>query len=614
MKKNEDLLNGFGNIDDVFIEEARVKRRDYNFSVKIASLVACIAIFLGALTVYMFIPYGNPTDRYSDSEYYSVITSIASLDQTKSYKNRFEKLSESLLNSLGAVGKGGAAFAPSDDADMEFSPESSAPDGSVGGEYVETTDNQVEGVIEADLFKRTSTHIFYLNGKTLYTYSIDKEESELKSKLDIALPSDLSYILGGKAEMYLSLDGKTVSVIYPYISNSKEYSVAIVSIDVSNPESPRANGTVVYSGSYLSSRLDGETLLVFTSFTVDKADYDKPETFVPTVTEDGETECISPDKIVIPERPCAKRYTVVSALDVGTMQNLSSLALFSYAETVYVSEGSIYAVGLAYFNGDGKGNYTDITRIDYGTEGLEKKGSYTVPGTVLNQYSLDEREGVLRAVTTVGDGTWQGSSASLFCIDKESGEIIGKVERFAPEGEEVTSVRFDGDKAYVCTAVRITFTDPVFFFDLSDYENITYTDTGYIDGFSSSLINYPDGVLLGMGEDNNTTLKVETYAEAEGQVVSLDEYTLYGEASDEYKAYLVNREEGLFGFGVRTYDPYNLETPYRYILLKVEKGELTELLNVPLFADPDEMRAVYIDGYLYAVGASDFRVESVNIG
>ena len=103
--------------------------------------------------------------------------------------------------------------------------------------------------------------------------------------------------------------------------------------------------------------------------------------------------------------------------------------------------------------------------------------------------------------------------------------MVAKVERFAPKGETVRSVRFDGDYAYVCTAIQLT--DPVFFFDLSDLSNITYKDTGTISGFSTSLVDLGDGFLMGIGVGSlSTTLKVEIYVEGEQGVESYCSYEL----------------------------------------------------------------------------------------
>ena len=49
----------------------------------------------------------------------------------------------------------------------------------------------------------------------------------------------------------------------------------------------------------------------------------------------------------------------------------------------------------------------------------------------------------------------------------------------------------------------------------------------------------------------------------------------------------------------------------RYILLHFDGYELVELVNVPLFGDPANMRGVYIDGYMYMFGSNDFKVEKI---
>lgn len=596
MKKNEDLLFGIGNIDPELVTEALPKRKNTVKITKLCALVATIALMVSSLTVYLLMPYSDHLARYSESDYYEVIKALDKLESTPVFKNRFDKLSSMALSAL-------ASFAPKggNNIDMDAAPPTSDR-GDGAGDYVETTDNQTAGVIEADLFKRTSTHVFYLYGSSVLSYSIEKDLSELKCSYDLDLPSDMKYKLGGTAEMYLSEDAKTLTVIYPYVTDENKYAVSVMMLDVENPEEIKARQRATFGGSYLSSRLVGDRLLVFTSFAFDNVDYRDPETFVPTVTVGSETVCVSPDSIVIPEKMGAKRYTVVSVLDESTADLVGTLALLSYAETVYVSDSSVYAVGTPFR--DSRGSFTDITRIDYLSDSLSENMTYTVRGRVLNQYSLDEYEGVLRVVTSTD------SSASLYCMDKENGNMIGKVESFAPSGEEVTSVRFDGESAYVCTAVRVTFTDPVFFFDLSDYSDISYTGTGYIDGFSSSLINYGD-ILLGIGEDDSTTLKVEIYAEIEGAVVPLDSYKLVGEASEIYKSYFVDREGMLFGFGAQLFTPSALEAPYRYVLLSIRDGELYELVNIPVFSGVDMMRAFLDDGWLYVLGASDFRAVRV---
>ena len=182
---------------------------------------------------------------------------------------------------------------------------------------------------------------------------------------------------------------------------------------------------------------------------------------------------------------------------------------------------------------------------------------------------------------------------------------MASVIDFAPPREEVQSVRFDKEIAYVCTSIELS--DPVFFFDLSDLSNITYKDTGTIEGFSTSLINLGGGYLLGIGRGNSWSgFKVEVYEEASDGVRSVCSYELeYAQYSTEYKSYYVDRRNQLVGIGVTD----NMES--RYILLHFDGYELVELVNVRLNGSPAQMRGVCIDGYMYMFGSDDFKVEKI---
>lgn len=600
MRKNEKLFQAFGEIDDKFVAEAdpRVKKTGSPF-IRISALAACIALVVGAFA-YLFVPLSGSSvlSAYADSEYYDIICGVESLKNEKVYKNRFEELMDKLNKIEGDIIY--EPQSPSKDDVME-----STPDGSTDDNYNETTDNQVEGVIEADIIKRSDTHIFYLNGRRLMVYSIDGEDSLLSDSVELAVPSEFLCMMGS-VEMYLSADGKTVTVIYPFVNRNEKSEICIRTIDVSDPTDIKETGDVIYRGRYITSRLTDGKLLLISGFLPDgNINYDKPESFIPSHRTESGTELVAGADIVMPERVTANYYTVVSIIDAVRGEHIDSEAHFSYSGAVYVSRDSVYVTSSYMSEPSDKGMSavfpkTEITRVDYcGTE-LLCASRYTVCGTVLDQYSMDEHEGVFRVVTTTV------RSADIYCFNKESGELIGSVTDFAPLGEEVTAVRFDGESCYVCTAVRITFTDPVFFFDLSDPSNITYTDTGYIDGFSSSLINYGNGIALGIGEENASTVKIELYREVDGQVVSLSSYTVRGEYSESYKSYFVDRENGLFGFGVKMYEAGGVSC--RYVLLSVNDGMLTSVLSVAVDAHPEYMRAVLVDGYLYVLGENDLVV------
>jgi uncharacterized secreted protein with C-terminal beta-propeller domain len=237
---------------------------------------------------------------------------------------------------------------------------------------------------------------------------------------------------------------------------------------------------------------------------------------------------------------------------------------------------------------------------------------------------MDEDKGYFRVVTstmkTIEEGNSSVSSArisesaSLYVFSLSDGSLVASVENFAPNGDEVVSARFDGDGLYVCTAIVVTMTDPVYFFDLSDYSNITYTDTGIISGFSTSLINLGEGFLLGIGREDWRYNKVEVYEESAGQVTSVAVFEFDGEYLEDYKSYFVNREENLFGFAVYG----GSKNTCHYLLLNFDGYDLNVVSSVMLsgngyYDEAVSCRAILRENYLYLITDYGMKVVDISI-
>lgn len=387
----------------------------------------------------------------------------------------------------------------------------------------------------------------------------------------------------------------------------------------------------------MSSRKTNGHILLLTEFVIDrkKLDFGNETTFLPQIDAGEGAYSMPADMIVSPEQLNDRRYTVVVTLDEDTLDLKGTAAFLSYAEDVYVSEEHVFLTRVfADIKDTGEGRVirnamTEISCLTYGEDGLAKKGSTVVRGYIKDQWSMDEYEGVLRVFTTTNATpllssayptdtmasvdvlqTATGlSSASLYVINLATFEIKASVIDFAPQGEEIQSVRFDKTMAYACTSIERS--DPVFFFDLSDLDDITYKDTGTIDGYSTSLINLGNGYLLGIGRGKGRDdVKVEVYEETDDGVRSVSAYEI-GDAdySTTYKSYYVDRRHQLVGFGVS--DPTT--GAGRYILLFFDGYELLELENVALDGTPTHMRGVYIDGYMYMFGKGDCKVAEIGI-
>ena len=124
-------------------------------------------------------------------------------------------------------------------------------------------------------------------------------------------------------------------------------------------------------------------------------------------------------------------------------------------------------------------------------------GSGRVAGTVLNQFSLSEHEGVLRVATTTGQwNRWwmedpEPMSSQLVTLvrsmdaDTQEQRLVeaGKVDGIAP-GERIWSARFDGDRAYIVTFEQI---DPLWVIDVSDETNPTILGELKVPGVSTYI-------------------------------------------------------------------------------------------------------------------------------
>lgn len=635
MKENK-LLSAMGQIDEKYIDEASPTRPKSKSKlwVRLGAIAACLCLIVTSFSVWLFAPYhDSPPDvsRYKNSEYYPLIMKLNEMTyRGKKYQNNLEMLSQGFFDVFSPfMGDSNVSGEAPPTAMPEAGGENMSPSDDIASDsYNETTDNQVAGVIEADLFKRTDTHIFYLRGKTVSAYSIAGEDSELVGSFTVDLP-EVQYFTS-QPEAYLTADCSTFIIVYPYAVNRTQ-TVELVAVDVTDPANMTQKGRVSVSGAYVSSRLADGKLLLVNNFYVQSADFSNESSFVPQIESDGERDSIPMEDIVIPEEPTTTRYTVLCMLDPESLSVLGSTALLSYTGQIYVSEGSVYATRVythRHVSGDLTINrtMTEISRIGYSGDGLEYKGSFVLEGYVKDQYSLDEKDGILRAFMTTqknsyyekysGDGIvsvmpegGNGTNASLYCVDIESLETVASVENFAPWGEIVQSARFEGDSAYVCTSIQLS--DPVFFFDLSDLDNITYTDTGTIDGFSSSLINLGNGFLLGVGVgDKWDTVKIEIYREHKEEVISVCKYEVDDATySRVYKAYLVDRENSLFGLAVEYFNGSGYEQDY--ILLQFDGRGLAELVKTPIKGWCDQVRAVMIDGYLYMFSSEEFKVARV---
>ena len=176
-------------------------------------------------------------------------------------------------------------------------------------------------------------------------------------------------------------------------------------------------------------------------------------------------------------------------LDRG-LPPIDSDAVMTSGEVVYGSATSLYVATAA---GPGatdvhKFDTSDPTRTDY-------RASGQLPGELLNQYSLSELDGRLRAATTREDG----SESRVTVLEEQNGKLVpvGSVGGLG-QGQRIYAVRFIGTTGYVVTFRQI---DPLYTLDLTDPTAPRVVGQLELEGYSAYLHPVGDGLLLGVGQD-----------------------------------------------------------------------------------------------------------------
>jgi hypothetical protein len=200
----------------------------------------------------------------------------------------------------------------------------------------------------------------------------------------------------------------------------------------------------------------------------------------------------------------------IASLDMQAQDPVNLTTIVGRPGAVYASAESLY-VATRHTGGHGSGWYLDevdsigeatiVHRFELDNDGARSTYASTgvVKGRVLNQFSMDEKDGYLRIATTTGRA-YGSSTHSTVSVMAEQGDaigVVGQVDGIAPT-EDIRSVRFDGDRGYVVTFKK---TDPLFVLDLSDPQGPRITGELKIPGYSTYMHMMDDSHVLSIGYD-----------------------------------------------------------------------------------------------------------------
>lgn len=427
-------------------------------------------------------------------------------------------------------------------------------DGAAPPEHSETN-VQVEGVDEADIVKTDGNYLYVLQGTQLAvvnaypaeTMSMGSSVAIEGHPLEMFL-TDEHIVVFSSVPMEMVTGGQPVYDEYGYYGYQPMTKVTVLAHDGGN--TPTTVEEYYFEGQYTSSRrIDSQVRTVLSSdyyapflrLWPHKWSEDKGEMiglyealrlknyaaiaqaslgdFLPDryVRQDGELVEVAPscgDYYVPTFGSTAWGYTDVASFDLNALgAGAKTTTVVGLSDTVYSSHDALYVAGHGFnetaFTASLSSNepvstsYTHVHKFDIASDPSTPTyvASASVPGYVHDQFSLDEKDGVLRMATTdtlVSENDWDTQN-HLFTLGPQM-EALGAVTGLAP-GEQVFSARFVGDRGYVVTFRQV---DPLFVFDLSNPAVPLKMAELKIPGFSNYMHPIEGGdYLLTLGQDGD---------------------------------------------------------------------------------------------------------------
>jgi len=371
------------------------------------------------------------------------------------------------------------------------------------------TNVQVQGVDEPDRVKTDGSHLFVsTNGAVTIMNAYPPNSTAVLS----------SIILKGDNVVGIEVAGDRLLVISQRYSTSAY--VDLLLYDISDLASPKLLDNSSTDGSYVAARMAQGYIYAIIQQPSYQFDGSGSATAVmPQVYNNGKVVVLPPSSVYYAQNVTQiSSYTMVVSMSMSTGENNITSVLTGPSSTIYVSTENIYIVYANYpqFYADGipgdvftgglmtsagtgqQGRNSTIFRASYSSGVVQIEAVGSVPGTVLNQFSMDEYDGYFRMATS-GIATLNGAatmSDDVYVLDRNMSQVSALMN-IAP-GENIYAVRFVGDMGYVVTFEQI---DPLFVISFQDMAEPVILSSLKVTGYSDYLYPLSNGFLIGVGKD-----------------------------------------------------------------------------------------------------------------
>lgn len=514
------------------------------------------------------------------------------------------------------------------------------------------TNNQVDGVDEGDIIKNDGKYIYIKvqNGVKI----IDSNPGSPKIVSQVSVPENMDV-----SEIFIT--GNKLVVIgqnnYYHIAAQSDESMKIgimppryyedrsnvLIYNVENKEKPVLEREYLFDGNYASGRVIDNSLYFINTKYLNIGYGTIPLPSYTDVKANVKTE-IGYDKILYFPNYVDSRYMFTVGINLEDVSSKPDVDVYLGAtESMFVSLDNLYAAVTDFSYDEAEKSieeYNPVYRVNTviykfslnnGIITPESQGK--VPGNIINQFSMDEYNSMLRIATTTGEvwQTGQNESKNNVYILNDKLDIVGRLEGLAP-GERIYSTRFMGEKVYMVTFRQV---DPLYVIDTSNPAKPKVLGFLKIPGYSTYLHPVDETHIIGFGYDTETNSWGGT--STAGFKISLFDVTdvtrpkevstdiigksgTYSELLYNHKALMFSLNKGIMAFPVtRAGDNYKTDFAGAYIYdvnsgsIKL-KSTISHAENVKdgYFYGNEVRRIIYIGDYLYTFSDNLMQVHSIS--
>lgn len=529
---------------------------------------------------------------------------------------------------------------------------------SVTGKDSSDTNNQVEGVQEGDIIKNDGKYIYINTNNGLKIIDSNYKAPKVVTTINVPENTNISEIfttssklvvIGQNNYFYIMNEPQPIdsmdTMIKPSIMPPRYYEdrTNVLVYNIENIEKPVLEREFLFDGNYLSGRIIDSSLYLINNKHINfgYGYYDKDiEIQLPHYTDvlKNEKYEFGYDEIKYFPNYINPRYMYTIGIDLFDKLSKPDVDVYlGGTDTIYVSQESLYAA-VADYSYDYRITQLEEFSPEYSTSTVIYKFKLSdgkigeaiqgeVPGTIINQFSMDEHNNTFRIATTTGD-MWRDTSKNNVYIIDENLKPLGKLEGLA-EGERIYSTRFAGDRVYMVTFRQV---DPLFVIDTSNPKAPELKGMLKIPGYSTYLHMVDENHILGFGYDTEVNqwggtvtggLKIsmfdvtnvnkpkETFTEIIGKAGS------YSELLYNHKALMFSLSKGIMAFPLnRTTDNYKNDFTGAYVYRVSNdsislKNKITHKESELSYGD-DIKRIIYIGDYLYTFSDNKMQVHSIS--